>query len=143
MSRKRQTKRLRPKEVAEYRKKLLEKQGGLCVLCGLEIKPGEDTLDHCHDSGHVRAVLHRNCNQVEGRIRAWARRAYCEPLQFLQSLVDFWDRDYSHFALHPNHRTEKEKEIRRLKNRMKYLKTERAKQRYKDRIKELKEQSGV
>ena len=63
----------------------------------------------------------------------------CDPVDFLQNLLDFWNKDYSHFAVHPNHRTEREKKARVLKKRMKYLKTERSKQRYRDRIKELLE----
>lgn len=115
------------------------KQHGLCVLCGQKIEIGDDTLDHCHETGHIRAVLHRNCNQIEGRIRAWARRAYCDPDDFLEMLVNFWRQDYSHFAVHPNHRSDTEKEVSRLRKRMKYLKTERAKQRYKNRIQDLQE----
>lgn len=133
------TRRLKAKEVAEYRRKLLEKQGGICTLCKLPIEPGDDTLDHCHDTGHVRAVLHRNCNQVEGRIRTWAKRAYGDATEFLEAMVEHWRKDYSHYAVHPNHRTEKEREIAKLKKRMKHLKTERARQRYRDKIRKLKE----
>ena len=135
-----QTTRLNRKDVAAYRKKLLEKQGGLCALCGLKVEKGDDTLDHDHETGHCRAVLHRNCNQIEGRIRAWAKRAYCDPIDFLQRLLDFWQDDYSYYAIHPNHLSDTEKEIRQLKKRMRFLKTERAKQRYRDRIEALKEQ---
>lgn len=137
--RKRETRRLKAAEVAAYRKRLLHKQGGICPLCDRFIAPGEDTLDHDHDTGHCRAVLHRNCNQIEGRVRAWLKRCGVDPLEFLQNLVDFWQRDFTGFALHPNHRTEQELEIRKLKRRMKHLKTERAKQRYRDRIRELQE----
>lgn len=131
--------RLKPKEVAAYRKRLLAKQHGLCALCKLPIEPGQDTLDHDHATGHCRGVLHRNCNQLDGRILAWAKRAYCAPDDFLEAIVAYWRQDYSHYALHPNHRSEAEKEIRLLRKRMRHLKTERAIQRYKDRIAALKE----
>lgn len=131
--------RLKPREVAAYRKRLLAKQHGLCALCKLPIEPGQDTLDHDHATGHCRGVLHRNCNQGEGRIKQWASRQYCSPAEFLQAILDYWAQDYSHYAVHPNHRTPAEREVQKLKRRMKKLKTARGKQRYLDRIKALED----
>lgn len=40
---------------------LLEKQKGLCALCG--VKPtGKLVVDHCHKTGRIRGILCRKCN---------------------------------------------------------------------------------
>lgn len=134
--------RLKPLEVKDYRLKLLKKQNGICPLCNTEIQEGQDTLDHDHYSGHVRRVLCRNCNQIEGRVLSWVKKAYCDPENFLANLALYWSDDYSRNAYHPNHRSEIEKEISKLRKRMKNLKTERKRQEYKDKINELKERES-
>jgi Recombination endonuclease VII len=53
-----------PIAVAEKaRVEFLEKQGGLCAICG---KPDETvrrmSLDHCHDTGKLRGMLCNGCN---------------------------------------------------------------------------------
>lgn len=57
--------------------KQLTKQNGLCPLCGkhidLRIK-GEGVIDHDHDTGEARGVLHRSCNAAEGKISNAAAR---------------------------------------------------------------------
>jgi len=133
--------RLKRIEVKEFRKKLLAEQKGICPLCMTTIKSGEDTLDHDHGTGHVRRVLCRNCNQIEGRVLSWLRRSYTTPLEFLRRLTQYWDTDYRNNPYHPNHRSEIEKEISKLRKRMRRLKRERTKQKYRDRIKELKERA--
>lgn len=54
---------------------LLEKQQGLCAICGspetAEVR-GEAfalAVDHCHDGGHVRELLCRSCNTGLGGFR--------------------------------------------------------------------------
>ena len=129
--------KLKPKEVREFREALLKKQEWLCALCGKIVQLSEATLDHCHDTGHVRAVLHRNCNSIEGRIRHWANRSGIDPVQFLEAVLDHWGKQYDHLPLHPKHKNAIEKEIVRLKRRRKRLKTHKAKLRYTKKIKEL------
>ena len=44
--------------------KMLEEQSGLCGLC-FEALPDNLSfvyIDHCHTQGHVRALLHKDCN---------------------------------------------------------------------------------
>lgn len=104
-------------KIKPYREKRLEEQGGICPLCGLEIEDGQATLDHCHDSGHVRQVLHRSCNGAEGRILSWAgqRSKGDNPVEFLHNLLDYWSQDYSSNPLHPSHGKPKRKRKRRPK----------------------------
>lgn len=71
-------------------------QGGLCPLCqkhiDLKIK-GEGVIDHDHDTGEVRGVLHRSCNAAEGKISNAAARwgakssAYSDVIAYLSALV--------------------------------------------------------
>jgi hypothetical protein len=61
---------------AEY-ERLFNKQGGLCAICGC---PGYHTMyachrsqklaiDHCHETGKVRALLCLRCNTTIGKAR--------------------------------------------------------------------------
>ena len=60
---------------------MFEAQGGCCAVCGTDEPGGKGTfhVDHCHDSGEVRALLCNGCNVALGmmdddpeRIRALA-----------------------------------------------------------------------
>ena len=132
--------RLKPKEVKPFRLSLLRKQNYLCPLCETNILPHEATLDHDHGSGRVRRVLHRSCNQAEGRILSWIKRSRGSDAKiFINNLAQYWDVDYRDMPFHPNHRNDVEKEIDKLYKRMRKLKTKRAKQGYMDKINALKE----
>jgi predicted metal-dependent hydrolase len=117
---------------------LLKEQAGVCVLCVQVIREGQETLDHDHDTGHVRAVLCRNCNHIEGRMKSWAKRSGVPVIDFIRNLLDFLESDHTHNPFHPNHLTDDEKTIKMLKKRMKTLKKESTKQRYRERINTLK-----
>lgn len=60
--------RLKTRELAEYRRILLERQGGRCALCKGECSIGEAVVDHDHKTGEIRGVLHRGCNAMLGHI---------------------------------------------------------------------------
>lgn len=73
-------------------------QDGKCPLCGLEIdmrKKGEGVIDHDHDTGEIRGVLHRSCNAAEGKISNAASRwgckssEYADIIAFLGHLVEY------------------------------------------------------
>lgn len=75
---------------------LSTKQNNLCPLCGkhidLKIK-GEGVVDHDHDTGEIRGVLHRSCNAAEGKIAnaagRWGAKStrYPDIIQYLEALV--------------------------------------------------------
>ena len=57
----------------EY-KTILDKQGGVCYLCGATDPgwPPQTThfcVDHCHENGHIRHLLCNNCNSGLGFFR--------------------------------------------------------------------------
>jgi hypothetical protein len=49
--------------------KLLEKQGGVCAICGDPPKEKHFCVDHCHESGKVRGLLCRHCNAGIGQLK--------------------------------------------------------------------------
>jgi hypothetical protein len=55
--------------VAEYEARL-EAQGGVCALCHEPPRSRRLAVDHCHDTGKVRGLLHIECNRSLG---AWER----------------------------------------------------------------------
>ncbi len=131
--------RLKQSDIQKERDHLWRKQKKVCPLCRKEITQDQAVLDHNHQTGHVRAVLHRQCNQAEGRILDWIRRTgkQNDPLEFLEALVQYWKDDYSKNPLHPKHKTEFEKEIAQIKKKIRTLKTDKGKQKYRDRLEEL------
>lgn len=96
---------LTTREIADYRRKMLRKQRGICPLCKELITEEEATLDHCHVTGKVRAALHRSCNGAEGKILHWAgpRSRGDDPVFFLKNLLAYWRKDFSSSPIHPTH----------------------------------------
>lgn len=121
--------RIKLKEVPDLRKKLLRSQRNICPLCGCTIRPDQAVLDHDHDTGRVRQVLHRQCNQIEGRVLNWVSRSgqNVHPAVFLENLLMYWQVDYSDNPVHHTHKSDVEKEIMRLKRKQKKLKSKRGK----------------
>lgn len=96
--------KLKYREVKEVRDRKLTEQGSICPLCNTEILEGEEALDHCHETGHVRMVLHRACNTAEGKILHWIRRSRgTDKVDFLHSLINYWQQDYTGNPEHPSH----------------------------------------
>ena len=105
-----------------YVAKLLKEQGGLCPLCGKEIDlsiKGEGVLDHDHDTGRIRGVLHRSCNAAEGKIANAASRwgaksaAYTDIIAYLERMVLYLKQPQKQ-VVYPTHRTPDEKRDARL-----------------------------
>lgn len=103
--------------------RVLKEQEGLCPLCHKEIDlriKGEGVLDHDHDTGQIRGVLHRSCNASEGKISNAAARwgakssAYSDIIPYLISVVEYLKKPASNF-IYPMHRTADEKKDDRNK----------------------------
>jgi hypothetical protein len=110
------TRRLTQREIADYRLQLLQAQKGLCALCGEAILPGSAVLDHDHSTGHIRGVLHRGCNALEGQIvNSLPRNQITEAqlLEIFQRWTSYHMQQYP--ELHPTHRTPEEKTALRRK----------------------------
>lgn len=101
--------------------RLLMEQGGVCPLCGkpidLKIK-GEGVIDHDHDTGRIRGILHRSCNAAEGKISNAAARwgakssKYEDIIPYLESLVQYLKKPATNF-IYPMHKTPDEKKDER------------------------------
>ena len=49
---------------------LLDSQGGVCAICEQPCGTGQRlSVDHCHQDGHVRGLLCRNCNRALGLLQ--------------------------------------------------------------------------
>lgn len=100
-----------------YVAKLLREQDGLCPLCGLPIDlsiKGEGVLDHDHDSGRIRGVLHRSCNAAEGKIANAAARwgaksaRYEDIIAYLERVVVYLKSPQKR-VIYPTHKTPDER----------------------------------
>lgn len=108
--------KLRASQIPDYREQLLASQGGCCALCGDAIEPGKAVLDHDHRTGHIRGVLHRGCNAMEGvltnnmarNLMTWSRME-----QLFENIQ--WYQQQQQPVLHPTHRTPEERKIRAKK----------------------------
>lgn len=104
-----------------YAHRLLKQQNGLCPLCSkpidLTIK-GEGAIDHDHDTGRIRGLLHRSCNAAEGKISNAASRwgakssAYPDIIAYLERVVVYLKQEPTTF-IYPMHKTKDEKKLAR------------------------------
>ena len=102
---------------------LKTKQGGVCPICKKEIdlkvmgNKSDYVVDHCHESGLIRAVLHRSCNASEGRVAnavgRWGAKSmqYSAIIPYLRSLVEYLEYHQANPSklLYPDHRTPEQK----------------------------------
>lgn len=110
--------RLKPREVKEWREKLVEDQFYLCPLCGLRLNKEDAVLDHCHKTGLVRGALHSGCNAMLGKLEnAHIRMGKMfSDEQFMSMAPSSWyyvTADYHEMPLHPTWRTQEEKRLSR------------------------------
>jgi hypothetical protein len=107
--------------------KLHKEQGGICPLCqrGIDLKiKGEAVMDHCHETGLVRGILHRSCNAAEGKVANAAGRWGAKTMDYesgvipyLENLVAYLKRP-KHNLIYPSHLTpEEQKDKANLKRR--------------------------
>lgn len=76
-------------------------QDGNCALCGKHVDltlPKEGVVDHDHDTGEIRGVLHRSCNSAEGKIAnaagSWGAKDMSYPaiIDYLRKLLAYYER---------------------------------------------------
>lgn len=110
-----------------YTLKILKEQNGVCAVCGLPIElkvmgnKSDYALDHCHDYGLVRGVLHRSCNaslgKLENAIGSWGAKS-----MDMQNIINFLEKALMYYrqpfqkVIYPDHKTDAEKaEAKKLK----------------------------
>jgi hypothetical protein len=98
--------------------KLLKDQDGLCLLCQRPIDLRilkEGCVDHDHESGEVRGVLHRSCNAAEGKVANAAGRwgakgmSYELIVPWLENLLEYYKRPGTGY-MYPGHKTPEERQ---------------------------------
>ena len=96
------------------------KQDGKCAICQKPIdftvmgRTSDYVVDHNHDTGEIRGVLHRSCNAAEGKVAnaagRWGAKStkYEDILVFLRQLVRYLEQD-GVGVIYPDHKTPEEK----------------------------------
>lgn len=112
-------------------------QNGLCPLCGKEIDltiKGEGVIDHDHDTGFIRGILHRSCNSAEGKVANavghWGSKSmkYSDIIPYLENMLKYLKAPPTEF-IYPMHSTPDEKREKALaKRRLASAKVRAAKQ---------------
>jgi hypothetical protein len=108
--------KLKYSEIAAVRQELLLKQKRVCGVCRGLIADEDAVLDHDHDTGAIRGVLHRSCNALLGKIENNYRRYGVKNLAaFLQGAPSYLQKHQTNRTglLHPTHKTPEEKRLAR------------------------------
>ena len=116
-------KQLRTGDIKDVRNDQLKEQNYICPICTRKIKPGDETLDHCHDSGYVRGVLCKVCNAaIEGGFSGkYIRSGISKTISFediLKNLLNYLT-DYKEIYLHPSHEPRPRKLMKSSYNNLK------------------------
>ena len=65
------------KHLESVRKQLVAKQGNVCAICGCRFtRTDGPVVDHDHETGVIRGVIHRSCNMAEGKLKVKANRGH-------------------------------------------------------------------
>lgn len=95
------------------RRKMAAEQGNLCLLCREHMEDKQMVLDHDHDTGHCRGVLHRGCNAMLGHLENNRARHLLKDddkfATFLANIMEYINMDCSHQPLHSTHKNTAEK----------------------------------
>ena len=96
------------------------RQAGLCCICkqpiDLTVKGhnSDFVVDHDHNTGRIRGVLHRGCNGAEGKVAnavgRWAGTGmnYAKIIPWLENLVAYLKQEPTQI-LYPDHKTDEQK----------------------------------
>lgn len=108
--------RLKTTQVSTTRSELARMQRSACAVCGKVMLPGSEVLDHDHTTGAVRGTLHRGCNALLGKIENnYKRYGVSDVFAFVNGVAAYMQKHVTNQTgwLHPTHKTEDEKRLRR------------------------------
>lgn len=94
-----------------------------CPICGDEISltvmgnKSDYVVDHDHNTGEIRGILHRSCNAAEGKVRnaiqSWGKQGNNQQaiIRWATNLVGYWNEweENSSGLIYPSHKTPEEK----------------------------------
>jgi len=111
-------------------------QGGLCAICLKPVDlsiPKEGVVDHNHDTGEIRGVLHRSCNSGEGKVAnaagSWGAKSHAYPdiIDWLKKLLAYYERPGC-AMIYPTHKSAEETAAKKRNDRNLAAKQRRAQQ---------------
>jgi len=108
--------KLKTSEIPVVRESMRANQGGCCAVCRLPVSKEQAVLDHDHGTGIVRAVLHRGCNSLLGKVENNYRRYGVRSLDaFLAGTANYLGLHITDRTglIHPTHKSEEEKRVAR------------------------------
>lgn len=113
-------KRLTNSELANVRDQMVLKQGRKCAICGFPFTSRDGPcVDHDHDTGFIRAAIHRSCNQAEGRVKTKAMLGHTgvPAYDYIIRLGKYLELHQTprYPLIHPLHKTEEEKRLAKNK----------------------------
>lgn len=113
-------KQLKANQVSGVLQQLVARQGNVCAVCNRPFTRMDiPCLDHDHDTGYIRGVLHRSCNGIEGKIKKMAQKSHkgVSSAEYIIGLGKYLEKHATPQVplLHPTHISEDVK--RELRNR--------------------------
>lgn len=111
------------KKFKEEKSRLFMEQNGLCLLCNrsLDEDVQKNHLDHDHNldgknAGKVRGLLCNLCNALEGQIvhkfnSSGLKSKNISKVDWLKSLIDYYEQDLSSKPVHPAFINDKTKQF--------------------------------
>lgn len=115
--------RLKHAEVSTTRAELRDRQNCKCGICQLPVSLDSAVLDHDHRTGAVRGVLHRGCNSLLGKLENNAAKYGVSDIgSFTNGVAQYLRNHMTNITglLHPTHKTEDEKILKRRKQQKAY-----------------------
>lgn len=110
--------KLKTTEVKGERERLRATQGSRCAICQRTVSSDAAVLDHDHRTGAVRAVLHRGCNSLLGKLENNAARyGVLDIGTFTNGVAAYLRAHMTNITglIHPLHKTDEEKRVLRNK----------------------------
>lgn len=105
-------------------------QGGLCGICSTPInftvqgRQSDYCVDHDHETGEIRGVLHRSCNAAEGKVAnaagCWGAKSmsFAARVAWLKQLIQYLEKPGTG-VMYPGHKSADEQEqIKKQKRRV-------------------------
>lgn len=90
-------------------------------MSGVGVK-ADFAVDHCHETGEIRGLLHKSCNSAEGKVLhaagSWGAKshAYADVIPWLTRMLEYY-KGSGTGMMYWSHKTEDEKkEAQRIKN---------------------------
>lgn len=122
-----------PDNLPNIKKELIRRQLGKCPITGRDLRAMTSTnvvVDHCHQSGVIRAALPRAINGLEGKalnlcLRWGGCKSKSEVIRMLRGLADYLEHHRTPRTewIHPDHLEPHEKRAKaNAKARARYAK---------------------